>query len=71
MPIHSLVSELPAVTTVHGCLSTRMASIQCLACAGHCSKPKITQLVSGRTVVQTQTAELTPYHYAELVWVSP
>lgn len=70
MPIHSLVSELPGMTTMHGRRSTRMAFIQCLACAGHCSKPKITQLVNGRTVIQTQTVELTPYHHAELVWVS-
>lgn len=68
MPTHSLASELPGMTTVHGRRPTRVAFIQCLACAGHCSKPKATQLVSGRTVIQTQTAELTPYRHAELVW---
>lgn len=35
--------------------------------------PKVPQLVNGRAVIQSQTAELlghTPYHYAELLWMS-
>ena len=33
MPIHSLDSELLAVTTAHGCLSMGMTFIQLLPCA--------------------------------------